>query len=119
MGFNSLLKRRRVSTGNSLNLLPALEEDEGRHGSHAKFLGDVRRLVDVDLVEADVRVLVAEFLEGGSDGDAGAAPGGEAVDYDGFAGLGGLDGGMELVLAAGGCVLEWCYVWWWGGEHTC
>ena len=69
-------------TKNLIDLLAVLEEDEGRHGSHAKFLRDVGGRVDVHLVETDIGVLVAVFFDLGGNGFAGTAPGGEAVDED-------------------------------------
>lgn len=48
---------------------------------------DLCKTVDVDLIELDVCVLGAQLLDGGSDGLAGAAPGGEEVDDDGVGGV--------------------------------
>lgn len=57
------LKRSRVGTHNLLDLLAIGEDLEGRHGADAEVLSNVGDLVDVDLVEADVGVLVGEAGE--------------------------------------------------------
>ena len=41
-----------------------------------------RHLVDIELVELDVCVLVRQIDDFGRNGFAGAAPGGETVDYE-------------------------------------
>lgn len=87
------LNIRRRSTQNLIDLLSVLEVDESRHGADAQLLRDVGDLVDVDLVERNVRVLFAVFGDLGGDGLAGATPGSEAVDHDQ---LGVVGGGLEL-----------------------
>lgn len=76
------LDSRRVSAANSLNLLATLEEEEGRHSRDAVLGRDFADLVNVDLKELDVGVLGAQFLNGGRDGLARAAPLGMEVDDD-------------------------------------
>lgn len=51
-----------VCAYNLANLLAVLEEDEGGHGADAEFLGNVGDLVDVELVEASLRVLLRESV---------------------------------------------------------
>lgn len=88
---------RRVGTTNSLNFLALLEEEEGGHSRDAVLSSDLGQLVDVDLEELDVLVLVAQVLDLGGDGLAGATPLGEEVDEDGVV----LDGCVEFLLANG------------------
>ena len=45
-----------VGTDNGSDLLAVLEEHEGGHGTDAQLLGDLGKLVDVDLVEAGAGV---------------------------------------------------------------
>lgn len=104
---DSRLNGRRRSTHDLINLLAISEEGKSRHGAHTEFLRNIWKLIDVEFVEADIGVfrLVAVFLDLGSDGDAGAAPGCEAVDYDEFLGVCGGGGGRAdevlKVLATG------------------
>lgn len=60
--------------------------DEGGHGPDTGLLGDLRLLIDVDLVEADVGVLLlaGELLEDGADHFARTAPGSREVNDDGL-----------------------------------
>ena len=62
--------------------LTVLEELEGRHGAHALLAGNVLELVDVDLDEADVRVLASERDDLGRDDLARAAPLRVEVDHE-------------------------------------
>lgn len=71
---------------------------EGRHSRDAVVGSDLSELVNVNLVELDAGVLVAELLEERRDGLAGTAPGGEEVDDDGAGGFG------DLGLVVGGAV---------------
>jgi hypothetical protein len=75
-----------VSTLDLLLALTTLVEVEGRHSRDAVGSSDLGELIDVDLVELDVGVCLAELLEGRSDGLAGTAPGGVEVDDDGAGG---------------------------------
>lgn len=90
------------------DLLSVLEDHKGRHGADAEFLGDVGDFVDVELVEAGVRVGVGELDDFGGDGFAGGAPGGHAVDdHEGRVGegfvVGGFAGeGISLMILGGG-----------------
>jgi hypothetical protein len=74
---------------------------EGRHSRDAVGSSDLRELIDVDLVELDVGVGLAELLEGRGDGLAGTAPGGVEVDDDGA----GDRGDLFRVLSDAGGVL--------------
>lgn len=142
----SLLDRRGVGANNLLSLGAILEDHEGGHGADAELLAQVGDLVDVDLDEVDVGVLLlvgpagrAQTLayssckrdldgtrdgervcfllnELGSDGLAGTAPGGEAVEdgnlLDGDLGVGrnglAVDDAVELLLAVGGWSARVC-----------
>jgi len=50
------LEGRGVGTDNGGDLLAVLEEHEGRHGTDAQLLGDLGKLVDVNLVETGAGV---------------------------------------------------------------
>ena len=52
MRLNSSLERLWVSTNDLTNLLAVLEQQKGRHGADAEFLGHFWDFVDVELVEA-------------------------------------------------------------------
>lgn len=106
------LESRGVGTDDLLDLVAALEDDEGGHGADADLLGDLGLLVDVDLEEVDLLAGggVRDLLEDGADGLAGAAPGRPEVD-DG--GLLAVDDLLELLVAGdcgdthlGGCGVE-------------
>ena len=84
-------------------LLAVLVQQEGRHGANAYFASRVAQLVDVDLVELDIRVLLAEVRDLGGNGLAGAAPGGEAVYDDGALGVENL----FLEFGVAGLLLVW------------
>jgi hypothetical protein len=47
-----------VCAYNLTNLLAVLEENEGRHGTDTKFCRNVGDFIDVELVEAGLRVLL-------------------------------------------------------------
>jgi|TARA_R110002003_G_scaffold595_10_gene20785 hypothetical protein len=47
-----------VRADNLADLLAVLEENESGHGADTEFLGNVGDLVDIELVEANVRVLL-------------------------------------------------------------
>lgn len=88
MLLDGSLESGRVGTDNLSDELAVLVDVEGRHGTDANVGSDVGQLVNVDLVEGGVGVLLAEFLDLGSDGLARTAPGGEEVDNgDTLAGL--------------------------------
>jgi hypothetical protein len=88
--LDTSLDGSRVSTLNLLLALTTLVEVEGRHSRDAVGSSDLRELIDVDLVELDAGVGLAELLEGRGDGLAGTAPGGVEVDDDGAGGVGDL-----------------------------
>mgnify|MGYP001636188979 CR=1 FL=1 len=69
-----------VSTLDLLIEFTILVEAEGRHGRDSVGSSNLGEVIDVDLVELDVGVGIAELLEGRSDGLAGTAPGGVEVD---------------------------------------
>ena len=54
--------------------LSLVQDDEGGDGAHGEALRDVRVLIDVDVVEAHGRVVVAQERELRCDGLAGATP---------------------------------------------
>jgi hypothetical protein len=56
------LERRGVGADDLADLLAVLEEEESGHGADGELLGDVRDLVDVELVESRVGVGVGEPL---------------------------------------------------------
>lgn len=81
---------RGVGTTDDLDLLAVKEEEEGRHSGDAVLSGDIGEFIDVDLVELDVLVGLAELLNGGGDGLARTTPVGEEVDNNGLLGVGNL-----------------------------
>ena len=99
--LDASLDGSRVSTLNLLLALTTLVEVEGRHSRDTVGSSDLRELIDVDLVELDAGVGLAELLEGRGDGLAGTAPGGVEVDDDGAGGVSDL----FLVLGDAGGVL--------------
>lgn len=74
-------QRRFISAHDLGDLLSVLEEQERRHGAHAELLGQVGDVVDVELEEACGGVLVRQLDHFRCNDFTGAAPGGEAVDY--------------------------------------
>lgn len=70
---------------------------EGRHGRDTVGSGNLGEVINVDLVELDVGVGLAELLEGRGDGLAGTAPDGVEVNDDGAGGLSDL--GLVLLDA--------------------
>ena len=50
-GLDGCLKSLWIRTYNLVDFLAVLEQNEGRHGANAKFLCNIRDIVDVDLVE--------------------------------------------------------------------
>lgn len=86
-----------ATDGDVVDLLAVLEEQEGGHGGDAVVGGNIRELVNVDLVELHVLLLGAKLLDGGGDSLAGSTPGGVEVDNDGLGGL--LDEGLPLLSA--------------------
>lgn len=93
------LESGNVGTDDLSDALAVLVDVEGGHGADANLGGDVGQLVDVDLVEGDVGVLLAELLDLGGDGLAGTAPGGEEVDHGDA--LAGLLGELRLAVVDG------------------
>lgn len=90
----------------ALDLLLALTtvvEVEGRHGRDTVGSGNLGEVINVNLVELDVGVGLAELLDGRGDGLAGTAPDGVEVDDDGAGGLSDL--GLVLLGAGKECVL--------------
>ena len=85
--LNSSGKSGRVGTTNHLDNLAVLEDEEGGHGGDSVVGSNLRQLVDVDLVELDALVLLAQLLKVGGDSLARATPGCEEIDEDGLLGL--------------------------------
>ena len=110
--LNSGLQSIRVSPDNVLALqtLAVLVQQESRHGANAYFGSRADQLVNVDLVEFDIRVFLAEFRDLGRDGLARAAPGGEAVDDDGVLGVDDL---LRVFGVAGGLLVWFFGLWEW------
>jgi hypothetical protein len=77
--IDTILNGFDISANNLSDLLTTLEEHKGRHSTDTEFLGNVSLFVDVDLVELDLREVVAELFEYRGDGLAGTAPGCQAV----------------------------------------
>lgn len=77
-----MLDLRNLRTNNLGKLLPILEEHDRRHSADTEFLSDLRHCVDVDLEELRLGVGLAEFFDLRSDGLAGAAPCGPAIEDD-------------------------------------
>lgn len=90
--LESSLDGGRVGTLDLADLLATLAEVESGHGRDSVLGSDGGELIDVDLVECDGGVLLAELLDGGADGLAGTAPGGEEVNDDVAGGVGHLLG---------------------------
>lgn len=61
-GVDGLLYGCRSSTNKTVDQLAALEKIESRHCAHSKLLGDIRNIVDIHLVELDIRGIVAPGL---------------------------------------------------------
>jgi hypothetical protein len=111
------LNSGRVSTLDLLNTFTLIVEVESRHGRDTVISSNLSKLVDVDLVEVDVGVGVAQLLEEGGDGLAGAAPCGEEVDDDGALGFrhlglvlfGTIDESLACIesIYDSGCGSEW------------
>jgi len=80
--LDGCVQGRWVGSDDLGDLLAVLEELEGGHGADRELLGNVGKLIDVDLVEVGVGELVAVLDDGGGDDFAGTAPCGEAVDND-------------------------------------
>ena len=97
--LDTSLDGRGVSTLDLLLALTVLVEVEGRHGRDTVGSSDVRELIDINLVELDAGVGLAELLDGRGDGLAGTAPGGVEVDDDGAGGGGDL---LRVLSGAGG-----------------
>ena len=73
-----------VGAHHFVNLLSVFEEEESGHGTDAQFLGEIRNLVDIDLVEFGAVlefVTFGEFGYLGSNHLAGTAPNCEAVKH--------------------------------------
>ena len=60
VSLDSGLESNGVGADDLADLLAVLVEEESGHGAHALLLGDLRDLVDVDLVEAGVGVVLGE-----------------------------------------------------------
>lgn len=105
MLLDSSLDSRWGSTNNLIDLLAVLEENESWHGANTELSSNVGESVDVELVEANIGVLVGVLCDLGSDHLARAAPFGEAVDDDEVLGAGASGAGsagddlLELVVA--------------------
>mmetsp|Transcript_49506 Transcript_49506/g.137198 ORF Transcript_49506/g.137198 Transcript_49506/m.137198 type:complete len:207 (+) Transcript_49506:350-970(+) len=104
---DKLLQARFVCSANHAHLLLVAEGLEGRHRLNATFNRNVLVLVDIDLHEADVRVLAREALEEGRDPLARPAPNRRKVDDDRLPLAGGVgEEGVPLFL--GGDLLRAC-----------
>ncbi len=101
------LETRRVRTNELLDLVALLEGSErghlehgvraiqlsglftqlnmggSTHGTHADLLGDLCRIVDVDLVEVHAAELLRQLLKDGRDDPARATPGRPEVEHSG------------------------------------
>jgi hypothetical protein len=100
------LDSRGVGTLNLVNTLALVVEVEGRHSRDAVLSSDGSKLVNVDLVEVNAGVGVAQLLEEGGDGLAGTAPCGEEVDDDGALGV--CDLGLVLLGTRSGMLVSDC-----------
>ena len=80
--LNRLLQRPLVRADHLRDLLPALEQQERRHGPDPQLLRHVARLVDVDLEELGAAVGLGHGCDFGGDHLARAAPGRKAVEHD-------------------------------------
>lgn len=94
--FDSSIDASGVGTLDKVNLLATLAEEEGWHSGDTVVASGFGNLVNVDLVESDSGVCVAQLLDGRADGLAGTAPGGEEVDDDGTGSL--VDLGLVILL---------------------
>ena len=94
------LDGRGVSTLHLLLALTTVVEVEGRHSRDTVGSSNLRELIDVDLVELDAGVGLAELLDGRGDGLAGTAPDGVEVDDNGAGGISDL--GLVLLGAGEG-----------------
>ena len=101
--LESSLDGRGVGTLDLLHTLTTVVEVEGRHGRDTVGSGNLGEVIDIDLVELDVGVLLAELLKGRGDGLAGTAPDGVEVDDNGTGGLSDL--GLVLLDAGEGRAL--------------
>ena len=97
------LDGRGVGTLDLLLALTTVVEVEGRHGRDTVGSGNLGEVIDIDLVELDVGVLLAELLKGRGVGLAGTAPDGVEVDDNGTGGLSDL--GLVLLDAGEGRAL--------------
>jgi len=74
VGFDGSLERLGVGANHFCNLVAALEQEEGGHGTNPEFFGNIGHLVHVELEETGVGVLVgqpvANRLGAGSPGSA-------------------------------------------------
>lgn len=89
---------RGVGATDGVDQLAVLVEEEGGHSRDTVVSGDVGEVVDVDLVELDVVVGLAELVDSGGDGLARTAPLSEEVDDDGLLGVG--NEGLVLLSTA-------------------
>lgn len=94
--LDSGVDSRRVGATDHVDLLAVLEEEESGHSGDLVVGGNLAELVNIDLVELDAGVLLAQLLDGGGDGLAGTAPLGKEVDEDGLASADNL--GLEVLL---------------------
>jgi hypothetical protein len=106
------LDSRGVGTLNLRNTLALVVEVEGRHSRDTVISSNGSKLVNVDLVEVNAGVGVAQLLEEGGDGLAGTAPCGEEVDDDGALGvcdLGLVLLGTRLGMLVSDCTICFCF----------
>lgn len=69
----------RTSADNLGDFFTLVEEDDCRHGANSEFLRNILHGVDVNLVELDLRVFVAEFFDLWRDGLTWSTPSCPAV----------------------------------------
>lgn len=98
--LNPTLQSPQIRPTNPLpSFLPILQKRKGRHGSHAKVLGHLSHLIDIDLDESHIGVLLAELADFRGNGLAGTAPGGIEVDDDGAGGCEGFKDDLAVCIA--------------------
>jgi len=71
-----------VFAAGDINGFSMLEEDEAGEAHHTVFLGDVLRLIHVDLADLDVCMLCGDLLQNGDEHTAGGAPCRPKIDDD-------------------------------------
>lgn len=87
--FDGRLQRSRVGTNNFANLLSFPEQKESRHGPDSEVTSSVGNLVNVKLVEFDIRVILGKGFDLWRNKPTGTAPGGITVENNQLLTLGG------------------------------